>query len=155
MPTWQRSITVLAGLLALASSAVHAGLVQQHLAEWWGYGAFFVVASVAQGVFGLVLLALPQRPAWEAAAWRAWRRRLYVTGILGNGAMLALYVVTRTTGIPLFGPAAGAVEEVAAIDLLAKASELGVIACLMVLYRMAGREAEDDGVADPRVLHAV
>jgi uncharacterized membrane protein YdcZ (DUF606 family) len=143
-------LTRTAAGLALASSAVHAGLVQEHLREWWGYGAFFVVASIAQGIFGLLLLALPERPHWEAQAWRHWRRRLYLAGIAGNLAMVALYVVTRTSGIPWLGPEAGSVESVAAIDLLSKAAELGVVACLAVLYRSAGHEAPDAGVAPAR-----
>lgn len=140
-------LTRTAAGLALASSAVHAALVQEHLREWWGYGAFFVVASIAQGVFGLLLLAMPARPHWEAHAWRRWRRRVYLFGIAGNLAMVLLYVVTRTAGIPLLGPGAGSVESVAAVDLLAKGAELGVIACLVVLYRSAGHEAPEAGVA--------
>lgn len=130
-----------AATLSIAASALHAGLVDDHLDEWWGYGLFFIVASLAQGVYGLVLFALPARPSWEATAWRRWRRGLYKAGVAGNLAVLALYIVTRTSGIPLFGPEAGEVEPVGVLDLVTKGIELLLVACLLALHGLAGREA--------------
>ena len=130
------------GVLSLAASALHAGLVDEHLREWWGYGLFFIVASVAQGVYGLVLLALPSHPtSWEPAQWRDWRVRLYAAGIIGNGAVLVLYTVTRTVGIPFFGPAAGEVEPVDALGLMTKGIELLTVLVLAWLLQRARAEA--------------
>lgn len=131
----------LAAVLSLAASALHAGLVDEHLDEWWGYGLFFIAASVGQGLYGLILFALPSRPSWEARDWRRWRRTLYAVGVAGNLAVLALYVVTRTSGIPLFGPAAGAVEEVGTIDLVTKGIEALLVGCLLALHGLVQREA--------------
>lgn len=48
----------------------------------------------------------------------------------GNLAVVALYAVTRTVGIPLFGPQAGEVEAVGAVDLATLGAELALVACL-------------------------
>ena len=135
-----RALVRLAATLSLLAASLHAALVEAHLEEWWGYGLFFVVASVAQGGYGLLLFALPARPRWEPGAWRSWRRRLYAAGIVGNLAVIGLYAVTRTVGIPWFGPAAGEVEAVGSLDLPTKAAEALTVACLALLSWRVGRE---------------
>ena len=137
-------VTRLAATLSLVAAALHAGLVDEHLREWWGYGLFFVAASVAQGAYGLVLFALPAQPAsWAPADWHRWRRRLFAAGLGGNLVVIALYVVTRTVGVPFAGPAAGEVEPVRGVDLVTKGVELALVACLAWLLRGlgAGRQA--------------
>lgn len=135
-----RALVGLCGLLSLAAAALHAGLVGEHLREWWGYGYFFIIASLAQGVYGLVLLALPDRPSWEPGHWRRFRVKLYSAGIAGNGFVLILYAITRTVGIP-FGPAAGEVEPVEALGLATKAIELLTVGGLAILLQRARAEA--------------
>lgn len=135
-----RVLVRVAAALSLVAAAIHAGLVGEHLREWWGYGAFFVLASIAQGAYGLVLLALPARPAWDVLDWRRWRERLYVAGAAGNTAVIGLYVVSRTLGVPFAGPAQGEVEPVGALDLATKATEALLVACLLVLRWRASRE---------------
>ncbi|MGQ0534491.1 MAG: hypothetical protein ACT4PT_00255 [Methanobacteriota archaeon] len=131
-----------AGLLSLAASMIHAGVAPRHFSEWWGYGVFFVVASVAQGVYGLVLLALPARPSWAGPTYERWKRRLFFAGIAGNLLVIGLYLLTRTAGVPLVGPASGTVEDVAAIDVVSKGVELALVTCLVLLLR-TGAASED------------
>lgn len=137
---WAAAGARAAGALCLAAAALHAALAGEHLREWWGYGAFFVAASIGQGVYGLVLLALPRAPPWPPGEWRAWRVRMYTVGILGNAAVLALYAVTRTVGIPWLGPAAGEVEPVGTLDLPTKLAEALAVGVLAALRRQALRE---------------
>ncbi len=69
------------------------------------------------------------------------RPSLYLLGITGNLAIAGLWLVTRTVGIPLFGPHAGEVEEVGVADLFATTSELAlVVALVRVLLRGLPRE---------------
>ena len=143
----QTAVARVCGVLSLAAAALHAGLVDQHLDEWWGYGLFFILASIGQGLYGLILLALPVRPAWDPESWRRWRVRLYATGIAGNGAVLVLYTVTRTVGIPLFGPEAGEVEAVDALGLTTKAVEL--LTVLGLAWLMQRARAEGSAVPAP------
>lgn len=109
-----------AALLSFAAGDIHAALVESHFREWWPYGAFFVVAAAAQGLFAF--LVLQRRPPW-----------MLLLAIFGNVAILGMYVLSRTNGPPL-GPHAGVPERVAAVDVLCTVAELGVIvACLVLL----------------------
>ena len=87
--------------LSLLAAAMHLWVVPEHLGEWWGYGMFFVILAVAQGLYAFVLL---RRPC----------RTFLLLGVGGNLAVAILWLVTRTTGIPLLGPHARKVEGVGA-----------------------------------------
>ena len=100
--------------LSLLAAAIHAWVVPEHLEEWWGYGAFFLVCALAQGLYALGLLRRPSRP-------------FLLLGVGGNLAVVILWLVTRTTGIPLLGPHAGEIEEVGGLDLICTFAEIGVV----------------------------
>lgn len=145
-PRLGRLLLPLAATASLLAGALHAAVAVDHFREWWGYGAFFVLASTAQALYGLVLFALPAQTSWKPAEWLAWTRRLFWAGILLNAATLALYVVTRTVGIPL-GPSAGVTEPVGAIDLASKATEAVLIVLLAILLRASPwPSAEPEGL---------
>jgi hypothetical protein len=63
--------------------------------------------------------------------WRWSVGSLYVAGIAGNVAVIVLYVVTRTIGIPLLGPEAGVVEDFSLISVLSKVAEVAIVALLV------------------------
>lgn len=128
--------------LSLVAGLVHGAVTPDHLSEWWGYGLFFFSAALAQGGYGLLLLLRPWRydetgglrPDEDPSA-RQSDRVAYQVGVAGNAAVVALYVVTRTVGIPFFGPEAGEVEPVTPVGLLSKGLELALIGCLMAMLR--------------------
>ena len=109
-----------AAALSLLVAPMHLWVVPEHLEKWWGYGAFFVVLAVAQGLYGLGLLRRPSR-------------RFLLLGVAGNLAVAILWLVTRTTGIPLLGPHAGVVERVGVLDLACTLAEVGIVAGLGAL----------------------
>lgn len=131
----------LVGWSSLGAGAIHGGVSPAHFAEWWGYGVFFLMAASAQVVYGLALLlgAIDERRLGRERFLRL-RRGLYVAGIVGNLAILAMYVLTRTTGVPL-GPERGVVEEVGPIDIASKILEAIVVAGLLVLLGRSARGA--------------
>jgi MFS family permease len=102
-----------AASLSLVAALIHLWVTPEHFEEWWGYGAFFVVAAAAQLLYALLLLRWPTR-------------EVLLAGIAGNLAIVALYLLTRTVGIPLLGPEAGKVEGVGFADVCATTSELGI-----------------------------
>ena len=106
--------------LSLLAAAIHLWVMPEHLEEWWGYGAFFLVLAVAQGMYGLGLLRWPSRP-------------FLLLGVAGNLAVAILWLVTRTTGIPLLGPHAGEAEAVGVLDLACTLAEVGIVAGLGAL----------------------
>ena len=51
-----------AAALSLVATLLHVSVIPAHLGEWWGYGAFFLVLTLSQGFYGLVLLCWHRRP---------------------------------------------------------------------------------------------
>ena len=138
-----RRLEMTAAALSVGAGVVHATVVPEHLEEWWGYGAFFIVAAAAQIAFAVVLVVepwrrdwIPNRPPLDHARQQRW---VYVAGVLGNVALIGLYIVSRTIGIPA-GPHAGVVEEVSTIGLVTKAMEAGIVLCLVQLIRIPARD---------------
>lgn len=119
--TW---ICYSAAALSFGAAILHALVAPEHFEEWWGYGTFFCVVAIAQGLFGIALLRRPSR-------W------LLPAGIVMNLLFIAIYVVTRTAGIPLVGPHAGHVEPVGGIDVVSKLMELGLVLTLIPLWRVS------------------
>src|SRR3712207_7654250 len=58
------------------------------------------------------------------------RPLLLLLGVGGNLSIVVLYLLTRTVGIPFFGPHAGEVEGVGVADLSATAAELALVVAL-------------------------
>jgi MFS family permease len=106
-----------AAALSLVAGLVHLWVMPEHFEKWWGYGAFFLLAAAAQVIYVALLLRWPSRA-------------VLLIGIAGNIAIVALYLLTRTTGIPLFGPEAGEVEGIGFADVCATTSELGISVAL-------------------------
>ena len=99
----------------------------EHLAAWWGYGAFFIViTNVEIAIVGLLVIK-PSTWAVQVAIWTTL-------------ATLLMYLVSRTAGIPL-GPDAGMVEEVDALGVVATVAEAGllVLLCGMLADRARSR----------------
>jgi hypothetical protein len=114
-----------AATLSLVAGLIHLWVTPEHFEEWWGYGAFFVVAAAAQILSVPIVLLLPTRI-------------VLLLGIAGNLAIVGLYLLTRTVGIPFFGPEAGEVEGFGFVDVCATASEVGIAVALgAVLLRNA------------------
>lgn len=110
-------------VLSAIASGLHVLATPEHFEEWVGYGLVFLVMAGAQAVYAVLLLFLGPR------RWLLW------AGIIGNGLIIGLYVVTRTVGIPLFGPEAGEVESVSLLDATSKLTELALMVCLARLLQ--------------------
>jgi hypothetical protein len=113
--------------LSLLAALIHLWVMPEHFQEWWGYGMFFLVATIAQVVYIPLLLRWPNRS-------------VFLLGIAGNSAIVLLFLFTRVVGVPLFGPEAGEVEGVGIIDVCATSSEAAIVVALgvLLLWRLAG-----------------
>jgi hypothetical protein len=108
--------------LSIGAAAIHFAVVFEHFAEYTLYGVFFLVISWAQVIWPVVLLWRPSR-AW---LW---------LGIAGNAIIIAVYVASRTIGLP-FGPDLHDAESVGALDVMSCVLEFALIAgCAMLLWR--------------------
>jgi spore coat protein A, manganese oxidase len=116
LPAWPGYV---AAGLSLAAALVHLWVLPDHFWEWWGFGAFVLVAALAQGLCGIALLRWPVRP-------------LFLLGIGGNLALVAFYLTTRTARIP-GGPYAGYTEAAGGLNLVCTVSEVALVTALIVL----------------------
>ena len=115
--------------LSFAAAGSHLFAAEPHFQVWWAYGAFFVAAAVGQAALGVLILR--RTPPW-----------LVLTGIAGNVAIVAMYVLSRTNGAPL-GPHAGRPEAAGALDVASTVAEVAVVVALLGLLpeRLARRTA--------------
>lgn len=102
----------------LAAALLHLWEVDGHGRAWWGYGAFFVVVVVGQGLYSLLL---PRHGGVRA---------FLVAGALGNTALIALWAWTRTLGGVPIGPHRH-VEPVGLVDSVTVTVELLAVALLV------------------------
>ena len=114
----------------MATALIHLYVTPDHLAEWWGYGAFFLAAAIFQAAYTMAL------PRW------AGRLPFLAAGAAANLAIVGLRAVTRHVGVPA-GPHAGTVEEAGLLDVAAPASEALLAAILvgLVLSRLRTRRS--------------
>ena len=103
------------------AAAIHFAVIDQHFAEYWLFGVFFVVVALAQ-------------LGWVVAVVSNLTRMVYVVGALGNALIAVTWVISRTTGLP-FGPASGEPEPVGIADVVSTAFEVAVVAGTFLLLR--------------------
>lgn len=121
-----RTVAVILGLLSMAAALIHGAVIEQHWAEYWLYGAFFIAAGSAQLGWALAIPA-------STARWLLWG------GALGNALVVITWIVTRTAGA-LVGPAAAIPERAGFGDLAATVMQVLIVAgCLALLSRRRAR----------------
>ncbi len=102
-----------AAVLSSGAGVIHLSAASEHFEVSLAHGLFFIVVA------GLQLL-------WAGLIVRRPTSLLLTVGALGNGAVAATWLISRTSGIP-FGPGAGIPEPIGLTDGLATAFELLII----------------------------
>jgi len=130
--------------LSAGAAAIHFTVIFEHFAEYTLFGVFFLVTAWAQLIWAAVLL------------WRP--SRLWLTlGIAGNALVLAVYVASRSVGLPI-GPDAGHPEPFGGLDGMSAFLEFALIAwCAALWWRpsLADRPVRRRGLAAAASLVAV
>ena len=119
--TWNAPTTMArqpAEWLLLWAAVLHLWEVDGHGRAWWGYGLFFVVIVVGQGLYSLLL------PRYGHV------QRFLVAGVLGNTALIALWAWTRTLGGVPVGPHRH-VEPVGLVDSVTVTLQLVAVVLLV------------------------
>lgn len=116
--SWLRS---LAALGFLAAGIIHLAQVALHLAEDVRFGAFFVIVGGLQLLAALALVRA-RRPAW------------YWLGIAGSVATIAIWLISRSLGLP-FGAEPGLAEAIGSADAAASLLEGLTVAALLLWLR--------------------
>jgi len=114
-----------ATILSLVAAVINLRVAPENLANWWGYGAIYLLSGVA----GLALVGLLQRRASGA---------VLQAGIWGSLVMLLMYLVSHTGGIP-FGPDTGLVRAVDPLGAVAAVAEAGLVVVLCGLLASRAR----------------
>jgi hypothetical protein len=119
--------------LSLLAALIHLWVAPEHFEHWWGYGAFFLICALAQGMFVTLLLKWPRS------------RLILIAGIWGNLAIVSLYVISRTWGMPIgpdlvpFSPSVAHLEDPEILGMTATLAEMGIILASVALLRGAWR----------------
>lgn len=119
--TDRAAVRLLVAAAAVGAGVIHLAFAPEHLREYLPLGLGFLVAGALQ-------------VGWGAALTVRDSRRLLRLGGAFSLAFVAVYVMSRTTGLPL-GPDAFRPEPLSAPDLLCCALEVPVGIAALVLAR--------------------
>lgn len=97
-------------LCSAGAAALHFAVVPHHLAEFAPFGAFFLMVGIGQLALALLLVLRPSR-------------LLFKVGLFSSVGLLALWLVSRTTGLPI-GPDPWVPEQAGVTDVLCVALEV-------------------------------
>jgi hypothetical protein len=112
--------------LSFGAACLHGSVIVSHFREYVLFGLFFAIVAPLQVLWAELLRRAPEQ------------RRLLAAGAIGNGLVVAIWLVTRTVGLP-FGPERLEAEAAGPKDVLATGSELMIVALAAVLLGRAGR----------------
>jgi hypothetical protein len=105
---------------------IHVKAMIDHASHYWLFGILFGVVACAQ--IGLAV-----------ALWRtSVSDRLLVAGAVMTVGVIAVWVVSRTVGLPI-GPWAGEAEAFGVSDVIATLTEVAFIAVVSAIVRPDGR----------------
>lgn len=125
--------------LSIGSVIAHAIDAPDHLTEWWGYSTFFITVAAFQFFYGFGLLLQPWRyddTGAERTNSEGYGQPYYILGIVLTGSIIVVYIITRTAGMPFFGPGA-VVERVTGLSLVPVAENIPLLYCLARLLRLS------------------
>jgi hypothetical protein len=95
------------------AAAIHYVVSAEHFEEWWGFGLFFVLSGTVQLVWAVLVVT-------TRSGLLIW------LGVVGNAAIVVLWIVTRTVGT-LVGPEPATPEPIGLADSVASAFELAIV----------------------------
>jgi hypothetical protein len=110
---------------SIAAGLIHAAVVSEHLEEAWIFGLFFILAAGFQ-------------IAWAISVVLGRSVVIYAAGALANGAIMGIWLASRTIGVPI-GPDAWVPEPAVALDVTATLLELLLVVGALVLFRQRVR----------------
>jgi hypothetical protein len=112
--------------LAVAAGIIHAVAMVDHVDHHWLYGAFFLVVTYGQVLWGIwIYRHAPTRPT-------------LVAGAAANLAVVAVWLLSLTVGVPL-GPDAWQAERSGAMDIMATLDELVIVGLVVAIVAPASR----------------
>src|SRR2546422_3887421 len=124
-----RLVVIPPPLLMLGAAAIHFAAAPDHVSAYLPYRIFFILLGAAQVALAVSLVVAPSR-------------RLYSAALLGTLAVIGLWLMSRTFGLPI-APVPWRPETIAFPDFAATVLE--AIACLLFVLRLRRRPARRRG----------
>jgi hypothetical protein len=115
-------LLLLTTALAWCAGLIHAVVSIEHFEEYFLFGLFFAVLA-------------PLQVVWGVLAYRRPRRDVLLAGAAANLAVVALWIASRTVGLPI-GPDAGHPEALGVVDVLCSADEVGLALLVVALLKL-------------------
>jgi len=116
-------------LLTLSAAAIHFAAASEHFSEYLPYGIFFVLLGFAQVGLAIGLVLVPSR-------------RLFGAALVGTLAVIGIWLMSRTTGLPI-ARVPWRPDEIAFPDFAATLLE--AISCLVFIRRLRHLNARRAG----------
>ena len=123
------AVPIALSALSLGSAAIHFAVLGEHFAEYAVFGIFFATVAWLQAIWAVAVVARPSG-------------RLLAAGALGNLVVAALWLLSRTAGLPI-GPEPGEPEVTSFLDLTSTIFEVLIVVGTLILWRkpLTGRGA--------------
>ncbi len=134
-------VRILLASSSIAAGLIHAAVVPEHLKEAWVFGVFFIVAATFQISWTIPVVFGPSSG-------------VYAAGALANGAMIGIWFVSRTIGLPI-GPEPWMAESAGLLDVTATVLELLLVAASLVLRARLYADGRGAAVDSMRPNHFV
>ena len=125
-----RLLVVGAAILSVASGLIHVAAVPEHWANYRIAALFFIGFGVFQVAWAALVLGRPSR-------------LLYAAGAAASLGTIAVWAISRTSGLP-FGPFAGVAERAGRADVISTLFEEAlVIALILLAYGVGERRRQE------------
>ena len=127
MIAWQRwlsgtnPVVVVLAAGSVLASGIHAAVCPAHFREATAFGLFFAGSAILQAAWAGLVVARPDRG-------------VLLAGAIGNAAIVLLWIVTRTSGVP-FGPRPWHAEAIGSLDLFATIVEAVIAGGALMVMR--------------------
>ncbi len=120
-----RRIIISVAILSLSVGAIHLLLVQEHAKEsiWWGI--VFLIAGIAQIIFGMIIVFVKRPPA---------NIIVYYIGNIGNALLIITFILVRLF-TPPFSPEGTPINELQPNGIITLIIEIVIVVLLMYIIR--------------------
>lgn len=119
---------VLLVVISACAGVIHAKAMFDHATHYWLFGVFFGLLTYAQVLWAVMSYRKPDD------------RRTWMPVAVGSLAVVGIWIVSRSVGLPI-GPWAGRAEALGIADISASIDELILAGLIVAMLRPRGRVA--------------
>jgi hypothetical protein len=114
--------------VSLGAAGIHFAVIVPHLDEYTPFGIFFLIVAWFQTTWAVLVVATNDR-------------RVLTAGLVVNALVMAIWVWSRTAGLPI-GPEPGVAEEIGPADTISTALEAVLVVWTTLLLARVYRWRE-------------